>query len=127
MHRYNGTGWHIVHSCHLAYFLAICLSLTVHLVADPQPGFVFPRQQWSQLKHFRTAEGDGGTCQKRWRLTDSDLCPCGETQTMSHIIDSCPLTKLDGGLSRFRSAVDYMVQWLANLGRWTRIWKRNKK
>ena len=32
--------------------------------------------------------------------SDTDLCPCGETQTMSHIVESCPLTKLNGGLSR---------------------------
>jgi len=25
-------------------------------------------------------------------VTDTDLCPCGETQTMSHIVESCPLT-----------------------------------
>jgi len=25
---------------------------------------------------------------------------CGETQTMCHIVESCPLTKLSGGLSR---------------------------
>ena len=37
--------------------------------------------------------------------TDTDLCPCGETQTMSHIVESCPLTKLNGGLSRLHSAV----------------------
>jgi len=34
---------------------------------------------------------------------DTDLCPCGETQTMSHIVESCPLTKLNGGLSRLHS------------------------
>jgi len=32
------------------------------------------------------------------------LCPCDETQTMSHIVESCPLTKLNGGLSRLHSA-----------------------
>ena len=40
-----------------------------------------------------------GDCRKKWRLTDTDLCPCGETQTMSHIVKSCPLTMLNGGLS----------------------------
>jgi len=34
---------------------------------------------------------------------------------MSHIIDSCPLVKLDGGLSRLHSADDDVVQWLASL------------
>jgi len=26
----------------------------------------------------------------------NDLCPCGETQTMSHIVESRPLTKPNG-------------------------------
>jgi len=31
-----------------------------------------------------------GACRRKWQLTDTDLCPCGETQTMSHIVESCP-------------------------------------
>jgi len=34
--------------------------------------------------------------------TDTDLCPCGETQMVSHIVESCPLTKLNGSLSRLQ-------------------------
>jgi len=36
--------------------------------------------------------------------TDTDLCPCGEAQTMSHIVESCPMTKLNSGLSPLHSA-----------------------
>jgi len=39
-------------------------------------------------------------CSRKWRLRHWFVCPCGETQTMSHIVESCPLTKLNGGLSR---------------------------
>ena len=49
-----------------------------------------------------------------WQLTDTDLCPCGETQTMSHIVESCLLTKLNGGLSRLHSADEDAVSWLTN-------------
>jgi len=35
-----------------------------------------------------------------------------ETQTMSHIVESCPLTKLNGGLSRLHSADEDAVSWL---------------
>ena len=73
-----------------------------HLVCDPtirQPGFDLPRQQWSLLNRFRTKQRHYGACRRKWRLTDTDLCPCGETQTMSHIVESCALTKLNGGLS----------------------------
>jgi len=48
--------------------------------------------------------------------TDTDLCPCGETQTMSHIVESCPLTKLNGGLSRLHSADEDAVLWLTSYG-----------
>jgi len=64
-----------------------------HLVCDPiiwQPGFDLPRQQWSLLNCFRMEQGYCGGCRRKWRLTDTDLCPCGETQTMSHIVESCP-------------------------------------
>ena len=65
-----------------------------HLVCDPtiqQPGFDLPRQQWSLLNRYRTEEqGHCGACRRKWQLTDTDLCPCGETQTMSNIVESCP-------------------------------------
>ena len=61
-----------------------------HLVCDRairQPGFDLPRQQWSLLNRFRTEQGHCGACRRKWRLTDTDLCPCGETQTMSHMVE----------------------------------------
>ena len=64
-----------------------------HLVCDPtirQPGFYLPRQQWSLMNRFRTEQGHCGACRRKWRLTDTDLCPCGETKTMSHIVESWP-------------------------------------
>ena len=67
-------------------------------------GFHLPRQQWSLLNHFHTEQGHYGACRRKWRFTDTDLCPCGETQTMPHIVESCPLTKLNGGLSRLHTA-----------------------
>ena len=33
-------------------------------------------------------------------------------QTMSHIVESCPMTKLNGGLSRLHSADEDAVSWL---------------
>ena len=40
----------------------------------------------------------------------------GETQTMSDIVESCPLTKLNGGLSRLHSAEKDAVSWLTSYG-----------
>ena len=41
---------------------------------------------------------------------------CGETQTMSHIVESCPLTKLNGGLSQLHSADDAAIAGLTKYG-----------
>jgi len=92
-----------------------------HLVCDPtiwQPGFDLPRQQWSLLNRFRTEQGHCSACRMKWRFTDTDLCPCGETQNMSHIVECCPLTKLNGGLSRLHSADKDAVSWLTSYGSW---------
>jgi len=86
--------------------------VNAHVVDDPtiwQPGFTLPRQQWSLPNRFHTSRGHYGACRKTWRLTDTDLCPCDETQMMSHIIESCRLTKLNGGLSQLHT-------WLINYG-----------
>ena len=56
------------------------------------------------------------------------LCPCGETQTMSllsHIVESCPLTKLNGGLSRLHSADEDAVSSLTSYGSWNAYEKKN--
>jgi len=44
----------------------------------------------------------------------SPLCDCGEQQTMEleHTVDSCPLTKLDGGLLSPHEADDDAISWL---------------
>jgi len=88
-----------------------------HLVCDPtirQPGFDLPRQQCSLLNRFRTEQGHCCSCRRKWQITDIDLCPCGETQMMSHIVKSCALTKLNGGLSRLHSADEDAVSWLTS-------------
>ena len=80
------------------------------------PGFDLHRRQWSLLNRFRTGQGHCNACHKKWGFTDNDLCDCGETQTMSHIVNSCPLTKFDGGLLRFHEADEAAVDWLTTYG-----------
>ena len=70
----------------------------------------------SMLNHFCMELGHCGACRRKWRLADTDLCPCGKIQTMSHIVESCPLTKLNGGLSRLHSADEDAVSWLTSYG-----------
>jgi hypothetical protein len=88
------------------------------LVSDPAiqlPGFDLPRRQWSMLNRFRTDQGHCRACHKRWGLASSDLCDCGEVQTMSHIVNTCPRTKFDGGLQGLSSADADALDWLDNL------------
>ena len=83
-----------------------------HLVCDPtipQPGFNLPRQQWALLNRFRTEQGH-----------------CGKTPTMFHIVEYCPLTKLNGSLSRLHSVDDDAVSWLTSYGSW-HAYEKNKK
>ena len=49
---------------------------------------------------------------------------CSETQMVSHIVEFCPLTKLNGGLSRLHSADEDAVSWLTNYGSWHTYEKR---
>jgi len=92
-----------------------------HLVCDPtirQPGFDLPRQQWCLLNRFCTEQAHCGACRRKWQLTDTDLCPCGETQTMSHTVESWPLTKLNGSLGQLHSVDEDTVLWLTGYGSW---------
>jgi len=46
---------------------------------------------------------------------------------MSHIVESCPLTNLNGGLSRLHSANEDAVLWLTNYGQWHAYEKKKTK
>jgi len=97
-----------------------------HLVCDTtirQLGFD-PSATVVSAEPFLHGAGHCGACRRKWRLTDTDLCPCGETQMMSHIVESCPMTKLNGGLSRLHSDED-AVSWLTSYGSW-HAYKKNK-
>jgi len=70
----------------------------------------------SLLNRFRTGQGHCNACHMKWGFTDNELCDCGETQTMSHIVNSCPLTKFDGSLLRLHEADEAAVDWLTTYG-----------
>ena len=46
----------------------------------------------------------------------TDTCPCSKRQGMSHIVNSCPQTKLEGGLQRLHSADDVATERLKIYG-----------
>jgi len=85
------------------------------LMDDPtirQPGFNLLQQQWSLLNRFWTEQGHCGASKKKWNQAATDLCPFYEKQMMSHIVDSCPLSKLNGSLLQVHSADNEAFAWL---------------
>ena len=84
------------------------------IVTDPtirQPGFDLPRYAWSLVNCFRTGQGPRHSNLHKWGLAQSPSCDCCQRQTMNHIVDTCPLTKFEGGLNLLHKADDAVI-WL---------------
>ena len=72
------------------------------IVTDPtirQPGFNLPHHTLSLKNRFRTGQGPCNANLHKWGLAQSPCCDCGQRQTTNHIVDTCPLTKFEGGLN----------------------------
>ena len=85
------------------------------IITDPairQPGFDLPRHTWSPMNRFRTGQGPCRANLHKWGPAQSPSCDCGQQQTMNHIVDTCPLTKVEGGLNLLHEADDDAVIWL---------------
>ena len=110
--RFPPTSW-LRKSSNVAVGQFSLISLTHHCY-DWHPGSRcgWTCNQLTSKVDGSTEKGHCGVCRRKRRLTDTDLCPCGETQTMFHIVESCPLTKLNGSLSRLHSADKDAVSWL---------------
>jgi len=48
-------------------------------------------------------------------MSESPLCGCRHIQTTRHIVETCPLTKLDGGLRDIHEGGEDATQCLENL------------
>jgi len=84
------------HYCYRPYYpTARCRSSSSYMVSD-EP---FPDRSRPMYK---------------WDLTQSPSWDCGQRRTMNHIVDTCPLTKFEGGLSLrvLHEADDDAVIWL---------------
>jgi len=89
-----------------------------HLVCDPtirQPGFDLPQQQWSLLNRFPQNRDTAVPAEENGDL-QTLIYVLVAIPTMSHIVKSCPLTKLNGGLSRLHSADEDVVSWVTSYG-----------
>ena len=85
------------------------------LINDPTiqlPGMDLPRGQWSLLNLFRSDAGPCRNSMHEWGYIASPLCDCGEPQTMRHVVNECPLTCFDGGISELHKAHDAAFNWL---------------
>ena len=84
-------------------------------VTDPtfrQPGFDLPRHAWSLMNRFQTGQGPCHANLHKWGLAQSPSSDCGQRQTMNHVVDTCPLTKLEGELNVLHEVDDDAVIWL---------------
>ena len=88
------------------------------LITDPtscQPGFDLKRSDWTILNRYRTGHGVCAASLHVWGIRDDPLCACGIKQTMSHIVNECPLTKFPGGLQALHAANEDSITWLREL------------
>ena len=86
-----------------------------YLIDDPTsqvPGFDLPRREWVSLNRYRTGVGRCFHNLHKWGYSDSPSCKCGASQTMAHIVNDCPLSRFEGGLTALHTASTSAVDWL---------------
>jgi len=84
----------------------------LHITVFMFSGFDLPRHTWSLMNRFRAGQGPCRDDLQKWGLAQSPSCDCGQWQTMDHIVDTCPLTKLEGWLNLLHEVDDDAVIWL---------------
>ncbi|UYV71096.1 hypothetical protein LAZ67_8001703 [Cordylochernes scorpioides] len=63
----------------------------------------------------RTGQGRCAELMKLWGYTKDPNCACNVPQSMSHILDDCPLYKFNGGISNLHSVTPEALNWLKAL------------
>jgi len=64
------------------------------------------------MSYFRTGQGACRANLHKCGLAQLPFCDCGQRQTVNHIVDTCPLTKFEGGLNLLDEADGDAVIWL---------------
>ncbi|UYV74639.1 hypothetical protein LAZ67_12000374 [Cordylochernes scorpioides] len=62
-----------------------------------------------------TGQGRCAELMKLWGYTKDPNCACNIPQSMSHILDDCPLYKFNGGISNLHSVTPEALNWLKAL------------
>jgi len=70
------------------------------------------RSDWTILNRYRTGNGRCAAAVYDWCIRDDPFCVCGGKQTMSHIVNECPLTKYPGGIQALHTADEDAIKWL---------------
>ena len=89
-----------------------------YLITDPAiqpPGHHLARSDWVLLNRYRTGHGRCAATLHDWGIGSSPSCVCGERQTMSHMVNDCPITSFPGGLAALHTADDAALTWLKNV------------
>jgi hypothetical protein len=89
------------------------------LVTNPSTklrGMDLPRREWVALNRFRTDVGRCNYWKARWGQVLEQSCDCGaDFQTMSHIVNDCPLRAFSGGLVGLTEVRADSLTWLKGL------------
>jgi hypothetical protein len=102
-------------------YWSAALPVNGYLIVDPNsrsPGFDLGRHEWVLLNRFthRTTQGQCASLMHRWGYVDSPVCDCGANQqTMSHIVNECPIRRFNGGLVELSEKGPNAISFLENL------------
>ena len=76
-------------------------------------GMQLPRREWVLLNRFRTDVGRCNSWKYKWGQVPEQSCDCGaDSQTMSHIVNDCPLRALPGGLASLNKIDGAALDWI---------------
>lgn len=88
------------------------------LVTDPTikvPGWDLTRAQWTTLNSIKVEQGRCNYLLHKWGMSDSQLCECGDKRTINYIVQTCPNTKFEGGLSKLHEGSPAAAKWCDEL------------
>jgi len=91
-----------------------------HLIDCPVEklaGYELPRREWRILNRFRSGHGCCNEQMYRWNFCESPLCDCdvGIDQSLTHILNYCPLRRFEHGLMALHEGTAEGIEWMKEL------------
>lgn len=79
-------------------------------------GSQLPRRTWTRLNRIRTGHGRCRDSFHKWNIVESPECDCrAPRQTISHIVNECPLRAYPGNREDFNTPTEEAIKWLETL------------